>query len=297
MSHTHTLLRSSIYSAVALAGSGELLCNITCHDASPLHGLGQSSETVLSDNAHHGSTARNDGFLGSHRNTIGGTGSLCPEGLFLTSVNSGRMGCVPFFFLLKAHEEHLGALTGHNRKEHVHHLMRGRSVEACSARFFKTGGSDLALAFAKRDKNLLVSSDHRPPISPARTTKRARLRGPESSGYVLSFKRLAVAKTKLLLHKPARAFGRASASHNAKPQRKRLELKLGKMIIRATFCAFPTLRSVCTCPPLPLSSAPPFLGLPLPAISMKARELIFTELIKQITTNLPPKDTKEGDIF
>ena len=58
-------------------------------------------------------------------------------------------------------------------------------LHACSARLFEMGGSDLAFALAKRDKNLRVSSDQRPPISPARTTRRA-LR-PTNSGYVRSF--------------------------------------------------------------------------------------------------------------
>ena len=68
-------------------------------------------------------------------------------------------------------------------------------LHTCSARLFRMGGSDLAFALAKRDKNLRVSSDQRPPISPARTTRRALRRGPTNSGNVRSFNRLAAAKT------------------------------------------------------------------------------------------------------
>ena len=56
------------------------------------------------------------------------------------------------------------------------------TLHACSARLLRMGGSDLAFALAKRDKNLRVSSDQRPPISPARTTRRALRRGPTNSG-------------------------------------------------------------------------------------------------------------------
>ena len=141
------------------------------------------------------------------------------------------------FFFEKAHEEQSkvtshGALTGHNRKEHVlrkacvakiiHHLMRGRHVPIsttaesefqqrrcestdCGAsqngapsqppRLLRPASSRLEVQtwpwpLPKETKTFLS-----PPISLARTTKRARLRGPESSGYVLTFKRLAVAKT------------------------------------------------------------------------------------------------------
>ena len=47
-------------------------------------------------------------------------------------------------------------------------------LHACSTRFFKIGGSDLALALANKDRDFRVSSDQRPPTSPARTTNRAR---------------------------------------------------------------------------------------------------------------------------
>ena len=70
------------------------------------------------------------------------------------------------------------------------------SLHACSAPLLrKKTGSHLARAFARRDRNSLVSSDHRPPTSPARTTNRALQRGLTSSGLVLSFLRLAATKT------------------------------------------------------------------------------------------------------
>ena len=37
-------------------------------------------------------------------------------------------------------------------------------LHACSARLLRMGGSELAFSLAKRDKNLRVSSDQRPPI-------------------------------------------------------------------------------------------------------------------------------------
>ena len=56
------------------------------------------------------------------------------------------------------------------------------NLHACSALLRKITGSHLARAFARRVRNCLVSSDHRPPTSPTRTTNRALPRGLTSSG-------------------------------------------------------------------------------------------------------------------
>ena len=52
-----------------------------------------------------------------------------------------------------------------------------------------TRGDSRALALAKADKKVAVSSFQRPPTSAARTTKRARPSSPDSSGWVRSFRR------------------------------------------------------------------------------------------------------------
>ena len=54
-----------------------------------------------------------------------------------------------------------------------------------------SGGSDLALAWARCRKKSWASSDHRPPVSQARTTKRARPNSPVNSGYLRSLVRRA----------------------------------------------------------------------------------------------------------
>ena len=51
-----------------------------------------------------------------------------------------------------------------------------RILQACSALFLKIGGSERAFARAKMRRNVCVSSDHLPPTSPAKTTRRARER-------------------------------------------------------------------------------------------------------------------------
>ena len=61
-----------------------------------------------------------------------------------------------------------------------HTLERCSNKEAAKAR-----------AAASNLKNDRVSSDHRPPTSPASTTSLARLRGPTNSGWVLSLRRRA----------------------------------------------------------------------------------------------------------
>ena len=53
------------------------------------------------------------------------------------------------------------------------------------------GGSCLTFAFANWPKKFWHSPDHRPPTSQAKTTNRARPLAPESSGYVVSLRRLA----------------------------------------------------------------------------------------------------------
>ena len=68
------------------------------------------------------------------------------------------------------------------------------NLRACSGPLRKIMGSKIARAFATRVRNCLVSSDHRPPTSPA-STNRALPRGLASSGKVLSFPRLAATKT------------------------------------------------------------------------------------------------------
>ena len=77
-------------------------------------------------------------------------------------------------------EEAANALVAAQHKSPTH-----LNLHACSALLRKIMGSHLARAFARRVRNCLVSSDHRPPTSPARTTNRA---------LPLSFLRLA-AKT------------------------------------------------------------------------------------------------------
>ena len=61
-----------------------------------------------------------------------------------------------------------------------------QNLQACSTRRLITGVSDRALALANRLRNNLVSSDHQP-FTQAQTTKRVRVRGATSSGYVNSF--------------------------------------------------------------------------------------------------------------
>ena len=69
-----------------------------------------------------------------------------------------------------------------------------RILQACSTLFLKIGGSERAFARAKMRRNVCVSSDHLPPTSPAKTTRRARERRPTNSGCVRSFLRRAWAK-------------------------------------------------------------------------------------------------------
>ena len=70
-----------------------------------------------------------------------------------------------------------------------------RNLHACSTRARRIRGSDLAFARARSRRKIWVSLDQRPPTSPARTTNRARARGPTSSGYVRSFLRRARVRT------------------------------------------------------------------------------------------------------
>ena len=58
--------------------------------------------------------------------------------------------------------------------------------------FVGEGKSPLALALARCRKKSRVSSDHRPPTSHARTTRQDLAYWPDSSGYRLSFRALAV---------------------------------------------------------------------------------------------------------
>ena len=70
---------------------------------------------------------------------------------------------------------------------HIHH--------DCSARLRMRAVSCLARAFANWLKKDVVSVDMRPPTSTSRTTRRALVRGPTSSGYVRSFLWRALCKT------------------------------------------------------------------------------------------------------
>ena len=79
-------------------------------------------------------------------------------------------------------EVHQG--TGESKDHH-------RSLQACSTRLRNNGGSQRALNRARDRMNVRVSSDHRPPTSPANTTNRHQLLCPEISGYRRSFRRLA----------------------------------------------------------------------------------------------------------
>ena len=82
------------------------------------------------------------------------------------------------------------------------HVQQGRG-EGTSCRTSQDGvplhrrmlGSDLVLAFASNRTKVFTSCDHRPPTSPARTTRRALARGPTSSGWVLSLLRRAATRT------------------------------------------------------------------------------------------------------
>ena len=62
-----------------------------------------------------------------------------------------------------------------------------RFHHASSIRVRKMEGSGRALALASSRTNVLVSSDHLPPTSPPRTTRRDRERGPTSSGQSAFF--------------------------------------------------------------------------------------------------------------
>ena len=66
---------------------------------------------------------------------------------------------------------------------------------SCSivATMLRPRGTDSAFALDKATRNCAVSADHLPPTSAAKTTKRALLHSPVSSGWVLSFVRLAAA--------------------------------------------------------------------------------------------------------
>ena len=62
---------------------------------------------------------------------------------------------------------------------------------AAFTRFCSRSGTDSAFAFARLRRKWAVSSDHRPPVSAAKTTRRARPPSPTNSGYVVSFLRRA----------------------------------------------------------------------------------------------------------
>ena len=65
---------------------------------------------------------------------------------------------------------------------------------ACSARLRINHPSWRDFALASRLTNCLASPDHRPDASIPKTTNRALARGPTSSRYLLSFRRLAAVK-------------------------------------------------------------------------------------------------------
>ena len=62
---------------------------------------------------------------------------------------------------------------------------------AAFTRFCSRTGTDSAFAFARLRRKWAVSSDHRPPVSAAKTTRRARPPSPTNSGNVVSFLRRA----------------------------------------------------------------------------------------------------------
>ena len=73
------------------------------------------------------------------------------------------------------------------------HVQQGRAAEqakmvphlsrhVCSTLRRRMLGSHFALALASNRTKVFTSHDHRPPTSPARTTRRALARGPTSSG-------------------------------------------------------------------------------------------------------------------
>ena len=72
-----------------------------------------------------------------------------------------------------------------------------RIRHACSARLRINHPSWRDFALATRLTNCLASSDHRPDASIPETTSRALARGPTSSGYLLSFRRLVTVKATL----------------------------------------------------------------------------------------------------
>ena len=71
-------------------------------------------------------------------------------------------------------------------------ITRHRINHAASALRWRRKGSPRALALAKCRKKSRVSSDHCPPTSQARTTRRDLPNWPDNSGYRLSLRALAV---------------------------------------------------------------------------------------------------------
>ena len=78
------------------------------------------------------------------------------------------------------------AFAEEQARRHVHLLY-----QAARALPFIRRGTDVALAQTNDHRNVLISSDHLPPTSPAMTTRRARPLPWHNSGYVLSLRLLA----------------------------------------------------------------------------------------------------------
>ena len=117
-----------------------------------------------------------------------------------TSQTKGRIPSAPPGTRRSTKEQTNARAAAQESKDHH------KSLQVCSTRLRNNGGSERALNCAKDLMNVRVSSDHRPPTSPANTTNRHRLLCPESSGYRRSFRHLATLRaTPSLRAAPGRA--------------------------------------------------------------------------------------------
>ena len=103
-----------------------------------------------------------------------------------------------------------------------HHPSR----HACSTRRCMRRISSRQLAVAKWLTNALVSADHRPPISPARTTSSARPPGRNNSGEVRSLRRLAATRGSLAF--PSACLSETLAVHVDRNLAKSRTVRTGK---------------------------------------------------------------------
>ena len=83
----------------------------------------------------------------------------------------------------------LGRLSRSERAKDLPALHTRMELHAPFTRFCIKSGTDSAFAFARLRRKWAVSTDHRPPVSAASTTRRARPSSPANSGYVVSFLR------------------------------------------------------------------------------------------------------------